>query len=102
MAELYTVQRYMNEDALRKTDLEHFDAWASMFGSENTSIESNTAGQYAPVTRFSRFVNVSELGRMFRQFADVLTSTQLGSLLSTRPKVEGGGRKLSSRRHRLN
>ena len=94
MAELYTVLRYMNEGALKKVGLGHFDAWASMFGTENTAIESNAAGIYKPVTRFAKFINVPELGQMFRQFADVLTSSQLGSLLSTRPKVEGGARKI--------
>ncbi|MEO6065107.1 MAG: hypothetical protein ABIP49_04940, partial [Lysobacterales bacterium] len=94
MAELYTVQRFMNEGALKKAGLNNFDAWASMFGTENTGIESDAAGQYKPVTRFSKFVNVPELSTMFRQFADVLTSIQLGSLLSTRPKVAGGAREI--------
>lgn len=95
MAELYTVQRYMAPDVLEERGLEEFDQWASMFGSESTSIEPDASGKYSPVTRFNKFVNVGELTQMFREFADVLTSDYLASLLGDkRPKVAGGSRKM--------
>ena len=39
MAELYTIQRYLQYDTLKKNDLEHFDNWASTFGETVTAIE---------------------------------------------------------------
>lgn len=94
LAELFSVQRFMAPDVLEERGLDEFDAWASMFGQENTEIESDASGKYAPVTRFSKFVNVPELTQMFREFADVLTSEHLAGLLKTRPTVKGGTRKI--------
>lgn len=93
LAELYTVQRFMAPQVLAERGLDEFDQWASMFGAESTSIEPDASGKYGPVTRFNKFVNVSELTQMFRDFADVLTSDYLASLLGDkRPKVKGGSR----------
>lgn len=95
MAELYTVQKFIAPDVLEERGLSEFDQWASMFGAESTSIEPDASGKYGPVTRFNKFVNVSELTQMFRDFADVLTSDYLASLLGDkRPKVKDGARQV--------
>lgn len=95
LAELYSVQRFMAPDVLEERGLDEFDAWASMFGQEHTEIEADASGKYAPVTRFSKFVNVPELTQMFREFADVLTSDHLAAMLGDkRPKVKDGSRKI--------
>lgn len=95
MAELYTVQKFMAPDVLEERGLAEFDQWASMFGAESTAIEPDASGKYGPVTRFNKFVNVSELTQMFRDFADVLTSDYLASLLGDkRPKVKDGARQV--------
>lgn len=95
MAEMYSVQRFMQPKVLEERGLMDFDAWASMFGQESTEIESDVSGNYSPVTRFSKFVNVPELTQMFREFADVLTSEHLAEMLGDkRPKVKYGTRKL--------
>lgn len=95
LAELYSVQRFMAPAVLEERGLEEFDAWASMFGQEHTEIEADASGKYAPVTRFSKFVNVPELTQMFREFADVLTSDHLAAMLGDkRPKVQDGSRKI--------
>ena len=39
MVELYTMQRYLQYDALRRQDMVHFDAWASTYGETVTAIE---------------------------------------------------------------
>jgi len=44
MAELYTVQRYLQYDTLQRNNLVHFDAWASTFGETATSIELSPEG----------------------------------------------------------
>ena len=44
MAELYTMQRYLQYDELKKNGLEHFDNWASTFGETVTAIELSPEG----------------------------------------------------------
>ena len=39
MVELFTMQRYLQYETLRKRDLTNFDAWASVFGETVTAIE---------------------------------------------------------------
>ena len=39
MVELYSVQRYLQYDALLRNGLQHFDSWASTFGETTTAIE---------------------------------------------------------------
>ena len=39
MVELYTMQKYLEYNLLRKNDLLHFDSWASTFGETVTAIE---------------------------------------------------------------
>ena len=39
MTEMYTMQRYLQYDLLKKKDMTHFDAWASTFGETVTAIE---------------------------------------------------------------
>lgn len=95
LAELFTVQKFMDRQALIDKGIDDFDSWAAMFGRERTALEPDASGKYAPVTRFSKFVNVPELTQMFREFADVLTSDHLAALLGDkRPKVEGGSREI--------
>jgi N12 class adenine-specific DNA methylase/2'-5' RNA ligase len=90
LGELYTLMRFFNEDGRMEADgIDHFDAWASMFGEPDTDYEMNSAGRYEPVERFSRFVNMPELMTRVRQFMDVLTSSQLGTRVR-RPEIRGG------------
>lgn len=96
LAELYSVQKFMAPQVLEDRGLQDFDSWAAMFGQENTEIEADASGKYAPVTRFTKFVNVPELTQMFREYADVLTSDHLAEMLGDkRPKVKDGSRKLN-------
>lgn len=44
MVELYTMQRYLQYNTLRRHDLKHFDAWASTFGETITAIELTPEG----------------------------------------------------------
>ena len=56
MVELYTMQRYLQYDALVEAELQHFDAWASTFGETTTAIELAPEGTgYRAKTRFSKF-----------------------------------------------
>ena len=50
MVELYTIQRYLQYRTLQEHDLQHFDAWASMFGETVTVVELTPEG-YALIGR---------------------------------------------------
>ena len=74
MSELYTMQRYLQYDELKKMHLQHFDSWASIFGETVTAIELNPEGNgYRSKTRFSKFYNLPELMNMVKQFMDIKT-----------------------------
>ena len=44
IAEVYTLQRYMQYDELKNKEIEHFDAWASTFGQITNSWELDATG----------------------------------------------------------
>lgn len=78
MVELYTMQRYLQYDALEDKHLQHFDSWASTFGETVTAIELAPEGTgYRAKTRFAKFYNLPELMMMFRQVADIQTADML-------------------------
>jgi N12 class adenine-specific DNA methylase len=87
MAEMFTMQRYLQPQSLQKHNLHHFDGWAATFGEPVTAMELSPDGAgYRLNTRFARFVNVPELMQIFRQTADVQTAAMLNL---PRPKLEG-------------
>ena len=78
MAELYTMQRYLQYNELKKNNLEHFDNWASTFGETITAIELAPEGTgYRAKTRFAKFHNLPELMSMFKEVADIQTAETL-------------------------
>ncbi|MHB0726458.1 DEAD/DEAH box helicase family protein [Roseomonas mucosa] len=77
MGEMFSLQRFMQPDALAERGLHEFDAWASTFGDTVTELELQPSGNYQPVTRFANFVNVADLIAMFRSVADVVSKTDL-------------------------
>ena len=88
MAELYTMQRYLQRETLEQHGLSSFDAWASTFGETVTAVELAPEGTgYRTKTRFSKFYNLPELMSMFKQVADVQTADMLNLPV---PKLVGG------------
>lgn len=86
MVEMYTMQRYLQYDALVQRGLAHFDAWASTFGETITAMELAPEGTgFRLRTRFARFFNLPELTSMFREVADIQTADMLKLPV---PKVE--------------
>lgn len=78
MVEMYTMQRYLQYDALVQRGLAHFDAWASTFGETITAMELAPEGTgFRLRTRFARFFNLPELTSMFREVADIQTADML-------------------------
>lgn len=88
MAELFTMQRYLQRETLEQHGLSSFDAWASTFGETVTAVELAPEGTgYRTKTRFSKFYNLPELMSMFKQVADVQTADMLNLPV---PKLVGG------------
>jgi N12 class adenine-specific DNA methylase len=78
VAEMFTMQRYLQMGTLNKQKLHHFDSWAATFGEPVTAMELAPDGAgYRLNTRFARFINVPELMQMFCQVADIQTADKL-------------------------
>ena len=67
MTELYTMQRYLQYETLKRNSMTHFDCWASTFGETTTAIELAPEGTgYRARTRFAKFFNLPELKEILR------------------------------------
>jgi hypothetical protein len=78
VAEMFTMQRYLQMTALKALQLDHFDSWAATFGEPVTAMELAPDGSgYRLHSRFARFVNVPELMQQFRQVADIQTQSMI-------------------------
>jgi len=78
MTELYTMQRYLQYDTLKGMGLQNFDAWASTFGETTTALELAPEGTgFRAKTRFSKFFNLPELMKVFKDVADIKTADML-------------------------
>lgn len=97
IAEVYTLQRYLQFDELKAKNIEYFDAWASTFGQITNGWELDATGvNYKLKSRFASFQNVPELLSMYRSFADVVTKNDLdeqaakAGMRPLTPPVDGG------------
>ena len=91
MAELFTISRYLQPDALAARGITAFDAWSASFGQVESQLEQTPDGGYKEVSRFLKFVNTPELSLMVRQIMDVVSSRDLEKYV-TRPSLSGGKR----------
>lgn len=78
MAELYTMQRYLQYDYLEQLNFDFFDSWASTFGETVNAIEVSPDGNgFRSKTRFAKFKNIPELKSIFCENADIKTADML-------------------------
>ncbi|MCR0531828.1 DEAD/DEAH box helicase family protein [[Clostridium] innocuum] len=78
MAELYTVQRFLQLEVLHEMGIYCFDAWQKAFGKVVHSFEISIDGtQFVMRSRFAKFFNVQELMTVFRQVAEIQTEKML-------------------------
>jgi N12 class adenine-specific DNA methylase len=88
MAEIHTMQRYLQPQRLEELGLQQFDAWAATFGESVTALEIAPDGSgYRMHTRFARFINVPELMAVFGEVADIRTAEMLNLPV---PPLRGG------------
>ena len=93
LAELFTLQRFIQPDALQERGIQEFDAWAANFGETKTELELQPSGLYKPVTRFCEFVNVPDLMAIYRMSTDVVLKSDLRQYLKL-PAIVGGHRQI--------
>lgn len=78
MCELYVHNRILRPELLDEMGIYHFDEWANRFGDVVSALEAlPEGGGFRSNERFARFVNLPEMIRLFRTFADVRTKEQL-------------------------
>ncbi len=78
IAEMFTMQRYLQEPLLAQMGLDKFDSWAATFGQMQENTELSADGRTTKtVTSFSRFVNIPELVAMYAEIADTQTADML-------------------------
>lgn len=97
LAEMFTMQRYMQYDRLRSLNLHVFDAWVKQYGDVVNVYEVAPSGTgYRMSQRFAKFKNLNSLMGEYRSFADIVTlddlkaqEKALGRVFPV-PKIAGG------------
>jgi N12 class adenine-specific DNA methylase len=97
LAEMFTMQRYMQYSKLKANNLHIFDAWAKQYGDVQNVYEVAPSGTgYRLSQRFAKFKNLGSLMGQYRSFSDVITlddlkaqEAALGKVFPV-PKLEGG------------
>ncbi|CAN7781296.1 Eco57I restriction-modification methylase domain-containing protein [Cupriavidus necator] len=88
LAEMFTVQRYLQYDKLKAGGLHVFDAWAKQYGDVQNVYEVAPSGTgYRLSQRFAKFKNLGSLMGEYRSFADVVTLNDLKAQELARGKV---------------
>lgn len=88
LAEMFTVQRYLQYDKLKAQGLHVFDAWAKQYGDVQNVYEVAPSGTgYRLSQRFAKFKNLGSLMGEYRSFADVVTLNDLKAQELARGKV---------------
>ena len=77
VVELYTMMKYIEPDVLERYGVANFDSWVSSFGVIDNNFELTAAGTFKINRRFTKFGNVPELMKMFRESWDIQTSDML-------------------------
>lgn len=96
MAEMFTMQRYLSFKDLQSKGIDHFDAWAKVFGEVVSDWELSPSGKYKLTNRFAKFVNMPELMQGYLSFSDVMNRDDINAQLAREgktlgtPKLKGG------------
>jgi hypothetical protein len=78
IAEVYVMQRYLQQDVLDAAGIPHFDAWVSLFGEIAAAFEMKPDGSgFRMHTRLRSFVNMPDLAAMWRQCLNVRTKAEM-------------------------
>lgn len=90
IAEMFTMLRYLNPQALKNAGVSFFDNFISTFSQKESTVEPKPDGNgYRIVQKFTNFYNASGMKRMFREVADVKTQAEINVKI---PKLKNGER----------
>ena len=90
MAEIFVMQKLLQEEALIRAGIGQFDAWLAQFGSIVIAPELDPSGTgISARPRLVSFRNLPDLAAMFRQVADVKMIDDLPELKKARPRLRG-------------
>lgn len=90
IAEMFTMLRYLNPQALKNAGVSFFDNFISTFSKKESTVEPKPDGNgYRIVQKFTNFYNASGMKRMFREVADVKTQAEINVKI---PKLKNGER----------
>ncbi len=88
MAEMFTMLRYLDMQGLKDKNMSFFDNWASNFAVHEPTVERSPDGNgYRQTEKFTSFMNMPELIKMFRKVADVKNQQELDLDI---PKLKNG------------
>jgi N12 class adenine-specific DNA methylase len=96
LAEMFTMQRYLQSTQLKANGLNHFDAWVKQYAKVTTDWELSPSGKYKLNTRLATFKNIPELIAAYNQFSDVVTREYINEQLALKgeklpvPRIRGG------------
>jgi N12 class adenine-specific DNA methylase/GH24 family phage-related lysozyme (muramidase)/2'-5' RNA ligase len=91
VAELYTMFRYLAQPTLDRLGMSGFDSWANNYAEASAVSEPAPGGGYKERLRLRSWANLRELSKLFRRFADVVTTSDLiKSGLLKLPKLKNG------------
>ena len=78
VTELYTMQRYLQNDLLVEKKMSHFDQWIGLFGKRITDHQIDPTGKsYKLKTRIAKYTNMTELMNMFKTVTDIKTAEMM-------------------------
>jgi N12 class adenine-specific DNA methylase len=97
LAEMFTMNRLMRYPEMKENGLHLFDAWANMYGEDESLYEVAPSGVgYRISQRFSKFKNLPSLMPNYQSYADTITLGDLKAQAEERgkvfpvPTIEGG------------
>lgn len=90
-AEIWTFMRYlMSEDVLKEYGIYYFDDFVRNFGNIQQMPEFTTNGKFKETNRFSGYMNLPELVRMWTRVSDTVLTKEAAGVTDKIPELEGG------------
>lgn len=75
--ELYLIQKYLQNDLLKKQGISNFDSYAKDYISQSTEVEITATGGFKEVTRIKEFKNMPMLIQSTQQIIDTVTNEDI-------------------------
>jgi N12 class adenine-specific DNA methylase/adenine-specific DNA methylase len=77
LSEIFHMQRYLQNDTLKKQGINSFDAWANTFGQDTQDWELDASGRFRQKLRFVKFANLPELRQLWQEVADTVSNADI-------------------------